>query len=43
MKSQKYIKQNRMEKTVKIIGFKKNPYPYIYKSDVFISILLINF
>ncbi len=32
----KYIKQNRMEKIVKIIGFKKNPYPYIYKSDVFI-------
>ena len=36
MKSQKYNKQNRMEKTLKIIGFKKNPYPYIYKSDVFI-------
>ena len=32
----KYIRQNKMEKIVKIIDFKKNPYPYIYKSDVFI-------
>tara|TARA_B100000579_G_scaffold379522_1_gene346904 strand:- start:1072 stop:2169 length:1098 start_codon:yes stop_codon:yes gene_type:complete len=33
---QNYIKYNNLSKRVKIIGYKKNPYPYIRKADVFI-------
>ena len=31
-----YIKKNYLNKIVKCIGYKKNPYPYIKKSDIFI-------
>ena len=31
-----YIKKNHLNKIVKCVGYKKNPYPYIKKSDVFI-------
>jgi hypothetical protein len=31
-----YIKKNNLCKIVKFLGFKKNPYPYLKKSDVFI-------
>ena len=31
-----YIKKNKLEKHVKILGFKKNPYPYIKQSEVFL-------
>jgi glycosyltransferase involved in cell wall biosynthesis len=31
-----YIKKNHLNKIVKCIGYKKNPYPYIKKSDIFI-------
>ena len=33
---QNYIKYKNLSKRVKIIGYKKNPYPYIKKADVFI-------
>tara|TARA_B000000557_G_C20610446_1_gene373616 strand:- start:257 stop:706 length:450 start_codon:yes stop_codon:yes gene_type:complete len=35
-KIKNYIKLNKLEKIVKLIGFKKNPYPYLKKSEVFI-------
>ena len=31
-----YIQQNNLTKFIKLIDFKKNPYPYIKKSDIFI-------
>jgi glycosyltransferase involved in cell wall biosynthesis len=31
-----YIKKNKLENIVKLIGYKKNPYPYIKKSDCFV-------
>lgn len=31
-----YIKQNDLQNHVQFIGFKKNPYPYIAKSDLFV-------
>jgi glycosyltransferase involved in cell wall biosynthesis len=31
-----FILENNLRKNIKIIGFKRNPYPYIKKSDIFI-------
>ena len=31
-----YIKKNKLENIAKLIGYKKNPYPYIKKSECFI-------
>jgi glycosyltransferase involved in cell wall biosynthesis len=31
-----YIKKNKLENLAKLIGYKKNPYPYIKKSDCFV-------
>ena len=31
-----YIKENSLHDYVELIGFKKNPYPYIAKSDLFV-------
>ena len=31
-----YIYKNKLKKIVKLIGYKKNPYPYIKQSDIFI-------
>lgn len=31
-----FIKQNHLQKNVELIGFKKNPYPYIASSDLFV-------
>jgi len=31
-----YIKENNINKNVKLIGYKKNPFPYIIKSDILI-------
>lgn len=31
-----YIKKNKLQKTVRIISYKKNPYPYIKSADLFI-------
>ena len=31
-----YIKQNNLEKLVKLVNFTKNPFPYIKKSQLFI-------
>ena len=31
-----YIKDNKLQKYVKIIEFKENPYPYLLKSDLFL-------
>ncbi len=31
-----FIKKNKLSKNVKLIGYKKNPYPYIDKADIFI-------
>lgn len=33
---EKYIKENNLKNSVKLLGFKENPYPYIKKSDVVI-------
>ena len=33
---QSYIKANNIQKNVKLIGYKKNPFPYIIKSDILI-------
>ena len=33
----KYILENDLEKSVKLLGFKENPYPYLKQSDIFIS------
>lgn len=35
-KLERYIKEQRLESCFKLKGFKKNPYPYIEKADVFI-------
>ena len=32
----KYIIENKLQKVVKIIKFKKNPYPYLQKSDILV-------
>jgi len=31
-----YINKNNLSKNIKLIGYKKNPYPYIKKADIFI-------
>lgn len=31
-----YIRQNQLDEFVELIGFKNNPYPYIYNSDLFV-------
>lgn len=33
---EKYIKSETLDNTVKLLGFKKNPYPYIVSADVFV-------
>ena len=33
---QNYIDENNLNKKIKLLGYKSNPYPYINKSDVFI-------
>lgn len=33
---EKYILENDLEKSVKLLGFKKNPYPYLKQSDIYI-------
>lgn len=35
-KLENYIKINSLQKNVKLLGFKKNPYPYIKSCDVFV-------
>ena len=32
----KFIKEHKLEKKIKVIGFQKNPYPFIKKADIFI-------
>lgn len=32
-----FIKKHNLEETVKLLGFKSNPYPYIYNADGFIT------
>ena len=32
----KFIKENKLEKKIKVIGFQKNPYPFIKKADIFV-------
>lgn len=34
---EKYILENDLEKSVKLLGFKENPYPYLKQSDVYVS------
>lgn len=34
---EKYIKENNLENKTQLLGFKENPYPYLKKSDIFIS------
>lgn len=33
---EKYIKENSLENTVKLLGFKDNPYPYIKQADAYV-------
>lgn len=33
---EKYIKENSLEKSVKLLGFKENPYPYIRQADIIV-------
>ncbi|MGL4876268.1 MAG: glycosyltransferase [Clostridium sp.] len=33
----KYIEENKLQEYVELLGFKKNPYPYMRKADIFIS------
>ena len=33
----KEIKENSLEESVKLLGFKENPYPYLKKADIFVS------
>ena len=33
---QNYIQENNLSKKIKLIGYKKNPYPYIKKANIFI-------
>jgi len=35
-KLENYILDNKLKENIKIIGYKKNPYPYINKADIFI-------
>lgn len=35
-KLEKYILENDLEKSVKLLGFKENPYPYLKQSDIYI-------
>ena len=35
-KFSEFIQNNNLNKSIKILSFKKNPYPYLKKSDVFI-------
>ncbi len=35
-KLENYIFKNKLKENIKIIGYKKNPYPYINKADIFI-------
>ena len=35
-KLEQYITENGLEKTVTLLGFQKNPYPYIANADVFV-------
>lgn len=32
----KYIKKNNLSNSVKLLGFKNNPYPYIYDADAYV-------
>lgn len=32
----KYVVKNNLEEFIEIVGFQKNPYPYIKKSDIFV-------
>lgn len=36
-KIEQYIKDNNIEKNTFLLGFKRNPYPYIKEADIFIS------
>lgn len=36
MQLKKFIKSNNLNKFVKIIGFKKNPYPYMHQAEIFV-------
>lgn len=36
-KLKKYIIENDLEKYIKLLGFKENPYPYLKQSDIFVS------
>ena len=36
-KLEQYIKDNNIEKNTFLLGFKRNPYPYIKEADIFIS------
>lgn len=33
---EKYVRENNLGETVSLLGFKKNPYPYIAQSDLFV-------
>lgn len=33
----KHIEENKLQEYVELLGFKKNPYPYMRKADIFIS------
>lgn len=35
-KYEKYILENKLNSKIKLLGFKKNPYPYIKSADIFI-------
>ena len=32
-----YIRENKLENSVKLLGYKTNPYPYMAKADLFVS------
>lgn len=34
---EKYIRDNKLESSVKLLGYKVNPYPYMAKADLFVS------
>lgn len=36
-KLEKFIKENKLEDNIQLLGFKENPYPYLKKADIFIS------
>ena len=31
-----YINKNHLKNKIRVLGYKKNPYPYIYKADIFV-------